>query len=252
MLTPLFSAEIGMELLPKGRPFRLAIADPREVQMGLSFEGDSRLHANIGNYFSLVSFRPTGDSDLNTHFGLEGGGFFTMKQAESRFPLETADGLIGMYLETAKGPWQGQLRFTHISAHLADGSNDSPIAYSREFLTARFGWVPTEEAHVYVGGQRIINTTPIVNPYVFQLGGSYFLPMKSFKIVPFVATDLKWREESEFNPSWSAKVGIALNNPPEAFRSFRFFYSYYTGADPRGQYYNRLYTTHSFGIEMQI
>lgn len=248
----LFSAEIGMELLPKGRPFRLAIADPREVQMSLSFEGDSNVHANIGNYFSLVSFRPKDDSEWDTHFGLEGSGFFTMKQADHRFPLETADGLIGMYLETNKGPYQAQLRFTHISAHLADGSTDSPIAYSREFATLRVGWVPVEEAHVYVGIQRIINTTPIVNPWLFQTGGSYFLPFKTFKVVPFFATDFKWREESEFNPSWGFKAGIALNNPPAAFRSFRFYYAYYTGADPRGQYFLHLYNSHSFGIEMQI
>ncbi len=246
------AAEIGMELLPKGRLFRLTFADPREIQMSLTFEGDSQIHANIGNYFSLLSIRPTEDLNWDVHFGLEGAGFFTMKQAESRFPLETADGLIGMYLETERRPFQAQLRFTHISAHLADGSSDSPIAYSREFITAKVAWVPSEQAQLYVGAQRVMNTTPIVNPWMLQTGGSYFLPFKAFKVVPYVGTDFKWREDSEYNPSWSIRTGIALNNPPATFQSFRFFYSYYTGADPRGQYFRRLYTAHSLGIEMQI
>lgn len=72
------------------------------------------------------------------------------------------------------------------------------------------------------------------------------------RLTPFVAMDIKWRQESSQNPSLSAQFGLALNNPPEAYRSFRLFYNFYTGADSRGQFYSLRYTSHALGIEMQI
>ena len=113
-------AAIGLELIPKGRPFRLTFADPREIRMALTFEGSSKINATIGNYFSILGIRNENNPDWFFHVGLEGAGYFTMKQAEKRFPLETADGLIGLYIETSVGSAQYQFRLTHISAHLAD------------------------------------------------------------------------------------------------------------------------------------
>ncbi|NBX93229.1 MAG: DUF1207 domain-containing protein [Proteobacteria bacterium] len=246
--------QLGLELLPSKRPFRLTFADPREIRMALSFQGSSGINASIGNYFSLLGIKPVSEGlqpDWIAHAGLEGAGYFTMRQADSRFPLETADGLIGTYFEGASGPFQGQLRFTHISAHLADGSSGVPIAYSREFISLRVGYVPGEELQVYSGLQVLVNTVPKVEPWALQLGGNFFLPGQS-NLTPFVSADLKWRQESPENPAIHLLMGLALNNPPQAFRSFRFYYAYFTGADPRGQFYNQVVTTHSVGIDMQI
>src|SRR4051812_28880924 len=91
-----FAGDLGMELLPGGRPFHLPIADPREVGMGLQFTGDSKIEAAIGNYISFFAVRPE-EGDWQVHFGLEGAAFFTMRHTEGRFPLETTDGLFGFY-----------------------------------------------------------------------------------------------------------------------------------------------------------
>lgn len=248
------SNEIGLELLPSGRPFHLTFADPREIRMGLNFQGNSQINATVGNYFSLFGIQPT-EPDPNLkkafHMGLEGAGYFTMKQADKRFPLETADGLIGTYFEGVHGNWQGQFRLTHISAHLADGSNGTPIAYSREFMALRFAFVPSDEYQIYGGVHYLINTVPKVAPWTWQLGGNYFIPL-NYSLVPFAGLDVKWKQESVTNPSLNLVFGLALNNPPQAYKSFRFFYSYFTGSDPRGQFFNQLVTTHSVGIDMQI
>lgn len=246
-------SHVGLELLPKERrPFRPTFADPREIRMSLGFEGDSKINAAIGNYFSIFSIRPAEDPHWYLHFGLEGAGFFTMRQASSRFPLETADGLIGVYVEGRNGQGLWQVRYTHVSAHLADGSTGSAIPYSRETLSARAAWVPFEELQLYGGAHYLTNSIPILDPWGLQWGGSYFLSLGDTKIIPFCAADFKWKQGSAANPSFNLQFGAALNNPPEAYRSFRFFYSYYTGVDPRGQFYDRIYTAHSIGIEMQI
>lgn len=242
--------QLGIKLLPKGRLFRLTFSDPREIRMGLSFQGASQINATVGNYFSLLGLGYS-DEQPFFHFGLEGAGYFTMRQENKRFPLETADGLIGAYFEAQSGSFQGQFRLTHISAHLADGSQEAPIAYSREFAVLRLGFVPQEELQLYTGLHYLINTVPPAHPWAFQLGGNYFLPF-AISLVPFFGFDLKWREETKTNPSFQVLLGLALNNPPQAYRSFRIFYAYYTGADPRGQFFNSLITNHSVGIELQI
>ncbi len=246
-------AEVGIELLPSGRPFRPTFADPREIRLALGFEGDSHMHASVGNYFSILGFQPVHDPNWRIHFGLEGAGYFTMRSEGSRFPLETTDGLIGIYIEGDSGPFQTQFRFTHISAHLSDGAAAvGAIPFSRETASLRFAYAPSGHAQVYAGLHYLAHTIPVVPRAGWQLGGSYFIAWGNNKLVPFVAGDLKWRGESPTNPSLSLQLGLAMNNPPMAFRSFRFFYAYFTGADPRGQFFLRNYTAHSLGIEMQI
>lgn len=252
-----FSSEtlfaMRLELIPKGRPYRLTFADPREIRMSLQFHSDSRLTAAVGNYFSLVEWNSESSNPWRAHFGLEGAGYFTMRHTATRFPLETTDGLIGAYLETQQGEWQGQIRLTHISAHLSDGiSNATPLIYSRESVVAKAGWSPDPTRQCYGAVHMLVHTIPELPRFAFQLGGYYFWEGVSQWLLPYIATDLKFSRESSFSPSWSWQMGMAINNPSESYRSFRLFYSYYTGADPRGQFYFRNYTSHALGLEMQI
>ena len=243
---------VGLELIPKGRPFRLTFADPREIRMALTFEGSSKINAIIGNYFSILGIRNENNSDWFFHVGLEGAGYFTMKQADKRFPLETADGLIGFYIETNVGPAQYQFRLTHISAHLADGSMDGAIPFSRETAILRFGYLLTPDIHLYSGLHYMVNTIPSLPRWAAQLGGTFFVPLSESKVVPFGAFDLKHKAEVVHNPSFNLQLGVAFGNPPDVYKSFRFFYSFFSGTDPRGQFFTHQITSHSAGIEMQI
>ncbi|MBM4317380.1 MAG: DUF1207 domain-containing protein [Deltaproteobacteria bacterium] len=243
---------VGLELIPKGRPFRLTFADPREIRMAITFDGTSKINASIGNYFSILGIRNENNPDWFFHLGLEGAGYFTMRQSEKRFPLETADGLFGFYIETSVGSCQYQFRLTHISAHLADGSNDGAFPFSRETAILRFGYLLNPDVHLYSGLQYIFNTTPLVARWSLQLGGTGFIPISESKIVPFGAFDLKQKGDAPHNPSVSLQLGVAFGNPPDLYKSFRFFYAYFSGVDPRGQYFTRQIMSHSLGIEMQI
>jgi len=242
-------ASIETEVLPKGRPFRLTTADPREIQMSLAFHSHERLDAAIGNYFSLIGF---GEKTWRIHGGFEGAGYFTMRQKQKRFPLETTDGLIGVYMEGNLGRWQNQLRFTHLSAHFSDGNIGTPIAYSRESIILRSGYLVTDDFHIYGGFYFPVHAIPTTASWHAQAGFSFFWMMRSHWVVPFTALDVHWRRESPYDPSGHFELGLALNNPPESYRSFRIFYSLYVGADPRGQYYLSPLTAHSIGVEMQI
>lgn len=245
-------ADTGLQLLPEGRRFRPTFVDPFEIRMALRFEGDQGIAANVGNYFSILGFRPLDGDGWAIDFGIEGGGYFTMRAEGSRFPLETADGTIGIYLEGSRDALQWQVRYTHVSAHLADGATGIPIPYSRETLSLRGAWAPDPYTQVYGGLHYLAHTIPVVPRLGVQFGANYFLPLSEMRITPYIGTDLRYRGETSPRWSLSTQLGFALNNPPEAYRSFRFFYAYFTGADPRGQFYQQAYTSHSFGIEMQI
>jgi Protein of unknown function (DUF1207) len=221
--------------------------------MGFSFQGDGELTAAIGNYFSLVGWNVSGEEDTRIHFGVEGAGYFGLRAVDRRFPLDTTDGLVGGYLEGNRGPFQVQFRYTHISAHLSDGvPSGLPIVYSREFTALRIGFAPDPYKDFYAGMDYVIHSAPRVPRWALQWGMSLFLPWNFLKVVPFTAVDFKWRQESFYNPSMNFELGVALNNAIEAYRSFRLFYAFYTGADPRGQFYQLPFTSNSIGIEMQI
>ncbi len=245
------SAELQLELLPKGRPFRLTFADPREIKMAITYDANSRIQAMVGNYFSLFSLGPA-TNDWSLHFGLEGAGYFSLRQAEQRYPLESTDGLLGTYVEIGSDPWCFQVRYTHISAHVSDGSDGAPIAFSRETLHTKIGFTWNESIQLYGGGSAVVNSIPSTQPFGLQMGAVLFSNWGLGKLTPFTAADIKWRQETSYNPSVSLQLGIAVNNPPQVYRSFRFFYAYFTGTDPRGQFYLRSYTSHSIGVEMQI
>ncbi len=238
-------------LIPKGRLFPLTFADPREVRTAVTFSGSAPIQAMIGSYLSLLGVTGA-DNGWNFHFGLEGRGYFTMRQEGGRFPLETVDGTLGIYFEYASGPWHSQLRYTHVSAHLADGlTGSSPIPYSRETLSLRGGYSPNKHSQIYLGIHRLVNTVPKVHPLALQLGGSYFFPT-GLQTTPYFAADLRWQEETKVNPSFALQLGFALHQIPDHLRSFKLYYQYYTGADVRGQFYLGTTTSHSFGLELPL
>ena len=213
--------------------------------MAVLYDIDSRLHAMVGNQVSLFGLR---DETSQMHLGLEGGGYFSMRQEGRRFPLETADGLIGWYAEGLRKNWQWQTRYTHISAHLADGSNEAPIPYSRETVAVRLGWTGLPGLHLYGGLHYLVNTIPNLPPFALQVGGSWFAP--DVRFTPFAAWDFRWRQAAPYNPSASIQLGVALPHSGTPQRSFRLFYAYTSGADIRGQFYYRERTMHSVGFEV--
>lgn len=245
-----------IEWVPKGRRFPLTFGDPKEIRMAILLDGSSRIRANVGNYFSIlgVNLAEDGSNKEQLQLGFEGAGFFSLREGQSgTFPLETLDGLFGFYAEMDKGDWQFQGRLTHISAHLADGLPGTPIKYSRESLIARVGYSPSKGMHFYSGINLMINARPVLPPWGAQLGGHYFLPWSFGRLTPFTALDIQWRDEAQIS-KWGVNLhlGIALNDPLEPYHSFRVFYNYFSGADPRGQFLNRPFTAHSLGVEMQI
>lgn len=248
----LLATQSTVRVLPEGRLFTPTFSDPREISMSLIYQADSKIAAHIGNYISLLSLEGNDESIWKFHFGLEGAGFFSLKRSGGRFPLETTDGMIGTYFEGKKEAIQFQLRFMHVSSHLSDGSSEVPTPYSREYLSFRTGYAFNRSTHFYAGPSFLVHAIPTTGSIGFQWGGTSFLPLQFSHMTPFFGVDFKWHSETTYNPSMNLQLGIALFNPPDPYRSFSIFYAYFTGTDPRGQFFRRTLTTHSMGLQMHI
>lgn len=230
----------GKTLFPRGLP------DPRDLRTRIGLGESGRLWAQVAMAFSLV-----GGDESGWVAGLEGGGLFTMHQTDSRFPLETVDGTIGLYGEIARGDWRYQVRFTHLSAHFADGApaGSVQIPFSRETLSVRAAyrggaWL------AYGGLHYLVNTVPHVARFAAQVGATYeFL---EGPVRPLLGVDVGVRGETDFNPSLTLQVGAAFGAAGPFEREFRCFYQYYRGQDLRGQYWANVLSTHWLFFEVPL
>lgn len=226
------------QLLPASRPVPMATADPGEVRLMLASSG-SGLHSIVGNWVSLLSVE-------DVFLGIEGRGFFTLRQEGSRFPLETVDGLFGLYLEGRVGPAFWQLRYTHVSAHLADGLIMLfASAYSRETATLKLG-LGKRDAFLFAAARYLTHSDPQLAPWGAQLGGSWVVIPQP--VSPFFSVDLQWREEWTQQFAVSLQGGLAIRGEKNQ-SGFRVFYQFYSGMDPRGQFHTESTVLHLIGCE---
>ncbi|HEY8279759.1 MAG TPA: hypothetical protein VIH99_09060 [Bdellovibrionota bacterium] len=242
----------GWVALPHSRPFPSLLSDPRDLRLGLRKNNKEELEADVGGYRSLAGWK--GDchgESLVFHTGIEGNGYFVMRQEGSRFPLLSSDGLIGLYGEAARGLWMYQLRYTHISAHLSDGltSKRSAITYTRETLSLRAArqlgpW------RAYAGYHLLTHTMPSLPRHALQLGAYGILPLHWGIAHPYFGGDLRIRNAAE-GTTFQLAAGTALV-PSAGGIPVRITASYLKGHDLRGQFYSEKTEKWTFGLDLDL
>jgi Protein of unknown function (DUF1207) len=242
----------GWRVLPPGRPFPSLPSDPRDLKIGLRKNNHGELEADIGGYRSVAGWKgEISGAPTVFHTGIEGNAYFQMSQAGSRFPLNSSDGLIGLYAEAVRGLWMYQARYTHISAHIADGLFNvrSRIYYSREFLVLRaarqLDWV-----RAYAGLQVLTHTIPAMPRLGGQLGAYAILPWHWMRWHPYAGADLRLRSAQEgttYQLGFGAALDSSLGAPP-----LRLVANYLKGHDLRGQFYNEPLEKWAFGFELDF
>ncbi len=248
------------ETLPRNRPFPLIVADTREIRTALRKNSRNELEAEVGTYRSVIGWQGVLLGEKSTaHFGLEGNGYYIMRQDRSRFPLYSTDGLLGFYLEAAQKNWAVQMRYTHISAHLSDdgiASGRAAIEYSREFIHLRSAhpFLFFGEGFAYLGYQYLVNTTPNDIP---KHGADFGFSTKFGKIYrnirPYFGADYKIKNAHE-GSTWNLTTGIEISSTQGNAGSppIRFAAHYLSGHDPRGQFYSTRLKKFSAGLEVDL
>ncbi len=242
----------GWVVAPPGRPFPSILSDLRDLRTSLRKNNKKEIEADVGNYRSLAGWK--GDVHGKTtvfHTGIEGNGYFVMRQEDQRFPLQSSDGLIGVYGEAVRGEDMFQFRFTHISAHLSDGlfGVRNRIVYTREFASLRYArqWGFTRP---YIGYSVLVHTKPELPRHSGQVGFYSIFPAHWGAMHPYFGTDLKIHGQEEgttFNISGGIAIVSSLGAPP-----LRVVANYLKGHDLRGQFFNEKTEKFSAGIELDL
>lgn len=238
----------GWTALPSGRVFGVLPSDPRDLKLGLRGNNKSEMEGDVGGYRSLAGW--SGNGCLFTA-GIEGAAYFQMRKEGARFPLQSSDGLFGVYGETAHGPWAWQLRFTHISAHVSDGLTAvrPAFVFSREFLALRLkrqiDWLTA-----YAGYQVLVSTKPALPRHSLQLGAYTILPIHWGIAHPYFGADLRVRgaEEGTTFVLGTGVAFVASNGLPPV----RLTASYLKGHDLRGQFYMEKTEKWIFGLDLDL
>jgi hypothetical protein len=230
------------------RPFGILPSDPRDLHLGLRKNNKRELEADVAGYRSLVAWS---DGNLVAHAGIEGAAYFDMRQEGSKFPLNSSDGLVGIYGEAARGEWAWQARYTHISAHIADGlfGVRAPFVYTREFLALRaaysLGWL-----RPYAGYQLLTHTAPDVPRHSLELGAYAILPAHWGPAHPYLGGDLRVRGARE-GTTYQLSAGAAFLSRVDV-APVRLTASYLKGHDLRGQFFEETTEKWSFGLDLDL
>ncbi len=242
----------GWVALPRGRPFRSLLSDPRDLKLGLRKNSRGSIEGDIGAYRSVAGWKGQfHDEETIFHTGIEATAYFDMKREGSKFPLQSSDGLIGIYGEAMRGLWLYQLRYTHISAHLSDGLYGlrSRIVYTRETLSLRVAR-QISFVRAYLGYHFLVHTVPVLPRHSAQIGAYAIFPWNWNSLHPYLGADLRVKGEEE-GTTYNLVAGLALVGTTGA-PPIRLSLAYLNGHDPRGQFYNERLKKFSAGLDLDF
>ena len=258
-------AQTRGEFFPKNLLVQPFVANIFEPRLGFDFHArESSLELNISNSIEIYRFKNA------LGFFSFGADLFTFtrlrREAKFHFPVDAVDYLFGVnfsYLKKEGNFIQGfRLRFSHISAHFADGhfdnythtwhGNRTPIVYSREFveLTPFLGW---NNFRFYLTVAYVYHIDPdILGRDYYQLGFDYHSGRSIFikNLRPFFGYDFRLNHLENYTGNHSLKAGLKFGEPRG--RGISVFLNYFKGNSFHGEYYNVKRTFFSIGLNLDI
>lgn len=146
--------------------------------------------------------------------------------------------------------------YGHFSAHLADDGIEllalPSINYAKDYLTLLGAYqFPREHAMVYGGGRYDFHTLPVTDKHLVVQCGGEIQPVQLFTGCRlFAALDVRCKEETNWRAIQSYQAGCILNGP--AATAVRVVYTYRTGSDDRGQFYDRDFAASLLGVAIDL
>lgn len=236
-----------------GRRFEPLLADPREPRLGFDYIEGGYWSGQAGGSATLAAI------GAPTRVGLDGMAWLWISSLpDYNFPLETVDGTLGLWLETAQGPTSARIRLYHWSGHLADGAQDIEerrIVYSREILSAIVSQDVSPTLRLYGGPAAYLRADPNTQAFQFQVGGRMgdagtgaSEPTNAMERALaaagvgagggmrssfYAAFDLRMKAENAYRVNQSYEVGIRLGRGTGS--GLRLAAGYQNGVSERGQ-----------------
>ncbi len=254
------------EFFPDDKLFLSNFSDPFEPKIGSQFFLDKNLlELNIGSGRDLL--RHHFDFRNSASLGIE---FFNWtlleRNSQFRFPVIAVDYFFGGYLVFQHRYYQfhftNRFRFSHISAHLADGSYDKltsswkeiePFTYSREFIQWTLN-ITHKNVRLYFDLIYLFHLIPEMRTNTISGAGTEvtILELPYLKSKIFSGFDLKFQKilSTKFETNKSFSAGLILGN--EYKTHFRLAYQYYSGYNLHGEFYFKKINNSFFNLSVVI
>ncbi len=229
--------------------FQPLVASNTEPRLGLTrLVEERRLRLDIGNSVDLFTFYLHPEFEERVAIGADMFTWSSLRQtANFHFPVDAVDYLFGInaaYERNISDEFGAalRLRWSHISAHLVDGStvqneaygSSSKYIYSREYFELIGAFTYRNILRVYAGGQYIYHIDPsIFGKMNLEWGAEATAASYPFPwLHPYVAYDCRLIETNVFTTSHSLQAGIkfgTLRGP-----NIDIFLAFYHGISQQG------------------
>lgn len=254
------------ELFPDGKLFVANFSDPFEPKIGSQFFFDKNLlELNIGAGKDLIHYHF--DFRNTMSIGLE---FFNWtlleRKSQFKFPVIAVDYFFGGYLVFQHRSYNlrftNRFRFSHISAHLADGSYDKstsswreiePFTYSREFVQ----WTSNaayRNVNIYFNLTYLFHTIPEMRTNAIPSIGTeaIIIEFPSIRSKVFSGFDLKFQKmlSRKFETNKNFSAGLIIGN--EYKTHLRLAFQYYSGYNFHGEFYFKKINNSFFNLSVVI
>jgi hypothetical protein len=236
--------------LPEGDLFRPLLADPKQPQFYMSYLGYrsdvahfTAWHVGFGETLGIVRWSNGAEDWEGLQLNMMAGVLAQFNwSAESR-DLINADYIVGPTLTGRRGPFGARLRLFHQSSHLGDELLlSTPIARVNLSFEALDLMADVKMRHlrIYGGGGYLVSREPRdLKRNTIQAGTEFLGASTWFQwLRPIAALDLKWSEQQRWRRNISLKAGWELGSARYDRRHLRFFFEFYNGFSPFGQFFN--------------
>lgn len=248
---PLEEAAPGTGLLfPRGHLFQPLIADPLEPRFFTSYHRNEKSGREIatgevgaGETFPL--WRAVGVcATEGWQLDVTGGGVARFVLEDERNDLIDGSFTIGVPVSWRRGQWAWRARAFHNSSHLGEDSfyrGTTPPRSRTSYESIDF-LVGYDEAawRIYGGAEYMRHHFPRVKPWGLHLGAEYYGARTLFGGLGrwIGGLDVKLWDEYDYQPDYSAKLGLSLGGRRPAQQNLQLLLEWYDGHENRGVFFD--------------
>jgi len=211
------------------------------------------LIGSMGGIFPMVNIRY---KELDAQLSIASSIYTFLNSAGIRFQVVNVDFFVDVVADIKlSSETTARMGWGHTSQHLADDAFESlgftkSINYARDFYQLfLIHQIPLIKGFVY--GGTYYNYSFLIDKrtdgeFLFEVGGEFLNIPVHGPINFYSAVDIKLRSELAYGSSQSYQTGIKVQN--ESLSAMRIAYTYRTGIEERGQFYNQRNTYQTIGM----
>ncbi len=234
--------------------------DPRELHFALRYiflhSDITAAEVAIGHYYGIYRWalpNKMGAVQLDI-----GGGIFPHFNFSKNKDLQVIDFYANVPLDIRMNKWSGRLMLFHVSSHLGDDyiRTSGQIADSNSWNSIKtlLSYDVNQAMRLYSGYIYHLQAHPPEQKLrAYQSGFEInFNIFGSNQAKAYWANDLQWWERTDFKPQINSQFGIKRSKTSKQMRAIYYFLEYSSGPEYFGQFYNRLESRMTIGINFDI